>query len=59
MDKRHLKLSTNVGEKFEMYWSQTGQNHLKLLSTMVRVFFTIMAKNHCKLSIMVGEDFAT
>ena len=54
------KLSTMVGENFEIYMSQMAKNALKL-STMVgemfKIYLSQMAKNALKLSTMVGENF--
>ena len=59
MAKNDLKLSTMVGENFEIYLSQVAKNDLKL--SMVRENFEIylsqMAKNDLKISAMVGENF--
>ena len=61
MNKNECKFSTNnVGENFEIYWSQVAKNAFKL-STMVgenfKIYWPQVAKNAFKLSTMVGENF--
>ena len=60
MAKNAFKLSTIVGENFEIYFSQMAKNALKL-SLMVggkfEIYSSQIAKNAFKLSTMVGENF--
>ena len=41
MAKNHCKLSAIAGQVFEIYLSRVGQNHQKLLFTVVEENFTI------------------
>ena len=53
-----FKLSTMVGENFEIYMSQMAKNALKL-STMVgenfEIYMSQIAKNTLKLSTMIED----